>query len=213
MMIEFQPWPKTPRLFRDVVITEKIDGTNAAIHIVRRDDVSMLRGEPTYLLLMDATTVEVDGVHYAVAAQSRKRLIMPESDNFGFARWVWDNAEALVRTLGEGLHFGEWWGSGVQRGYGLQRGDKRFSLFNVHRWHGVDLSVVPGLGAVPVLYQGPFNTAVVEYWVECLRQGGSKAAPGFVPPEGVVVFHTQSRQVYKVLLENDELPKSLVTTS
>ena len=28
---EFKPWPKTPRWNRQVVITEKIDGTNAAV--------------------------------------------------------------------------------------------------------------------------------------------------------------------------------------
>ncbi len=29
----FKPWPKIPRLRRDIVITEKIDGTNAIIHV------------------------------------------------------------------------------------------------------------------------------------------------------------------------------------
>lgn len=33
MTLEFQPWPKIARLNRDIVITEKIDGTNAAVHI------------------------------------------------------------------------------------------------------------------------------------------------------------------------------------
>jgi hypothetical protein len=32
-MAEFREWPKTPRLFRTIVVTEKIDGTNAAIHV------------------------------------------------------------------------------------------------------------------------------------------------------------------------------------
>lgn len=31
--ITFQAWPKTPRLFRSMIITEKIDGTNGAIII------------------------------------------------------------------------------------------------------------------------------------------------------------------------------------
>ena len=31
-----------------------------------------------------------------------------------------------------GRHFGEWWGSGIQRGYGLD--EKTFSLFNAYRW-------------------------------------------------------------------------------
>jgi hypothetical protein len=32
-VIEFQGWPKTPRLFRDMIVTEKIDGTNSAVII------------------------------------------------------------------------------------------------------------------------------------------------------------------------------------
>jgi hypothetical protein len=66
-------------------------------------------------------------------AGSRSQYITPERDNHGFARWVQDDADELW-ALGEGRHFGEWWGSGIQRGYGLQKGEKRFSLFNVARW-------------------------------------------------------------------------------
>jgi hypothetical protein len=179
--VEFKAWPKTPRLFRDMVITEKIDGTNAAV-IVTED--------------------------FEVAAQSRNRLITPEADNFGFARWVQENGEELARTLGPGRHFGEWWGSGIQRGYGLTKGEKRFSLFNVSRYGAVDLSAVPGLSTVPVVYSGPFETESVRGAVETLRVRGSLASPGFDRPEGVIVFHTAAQQVYKVTLENDESPKS-----
>ena len=31
--LEFRPYPKTPRLNREIVVTEKIDGTNGAIVI------------------------------------------------------------------------------------------------------------------------------------------------------------------------------------
>ena len=33
MSIDFTEWPKTPRLFRDMIVTEKIDGTNSAVGI------------------------------------------------------------------------------------------------------------------------------------------------------------------------------------
>ncbi len=36
---------------------------------------------------------------------------------------------------------------------------------------------------------------------------GSKAAPGFDNPEGVVVFHTANSSLFKVTLEGDEKPK------
>lgn len=40
--------------------------------------------------------------------------------------------------------------------------------------------------------------------LEQLRTRGSVAAPGFMKPEGVVVFHTASQQLFKVTLENDD---------
>lgn len=126
-MTEFTPFPKIPRLFRDIVITEKIDGTNAAITFTPEDGWTLI-------------------------TQSRSRVIISSDDNFGFARWAENNAEALFEVLGFGTHFGEWWGSGIQRGYGLPKGEKRFSLFNVHRWKDVDFSSVPGLGVVPTMY-------------------------------------------------------------
>jgi hypothetical protein len=178
--IEFQGWPKTPRLFRDIVVTEKIDGTNAAIIIT--DD--------------------------GVGAQSRKRLIDPESDNFGFAQWVWDNSDDLVRLLGPGRHFGEWWGKGIQRGYGLD--ERRFSLFNTGRYGHIAEESGGLLHTVPVLYQGEFSTPEVEHTLNMLAGRGSQAAPGFDKPEGVVVYHAAARASFKVLLENDDIPKGLV---
>ena len=105
VMPEFVAFPKIPRLVRDIIITEKIDGTNASVYV----------GE--------------DG---QVMAGSRSRWITPTDDNFGFAKWVAANADELRTGLGIGTHYGEWWGAGVQRKYGLT--EKRFSLFNVSRW-------------------------------------------------------------------------------
>lgn len=219
-MIEFQAWPKTPRLFRDITITEKIDGTNAAII------VDKVRPNVDYVTLADdknRTFVEVYGANgtstpdvYEVGAQSRKRLITPTDDNFGLARWVKDNAETLVETLGEGRHYGEWWGSGIQRGYGLAKGEKRFSLFNVHRYlpliydRVMEGKPLAGLDTVPVLYEGPFREEQIEHALYMLAAKGSRAAPGFDKPEGVVVFHSASGHVYKVTLDNDGQPKSAV---
>ena len=36
-MIKFEEFPKMPRLTREMIITEKIDGTNASIFIQNRD--------------------------------------------------------------------------------------------------------------------------------------------------------------------------------
>ena len=173
---EFIPWPKIARLRRDVVVTEKIDGTNAAI-VVTDDDVY---------------------------AQSRTRVITPTADNFGFALWVEQNKTILRETLGIGRHFGEWWGVGIQRGYGLR--ERRFSLFNVSKWNDETLAPVRGIGvhAVPVLYEGPFSTDAIDNIVDALDKTGSKAAPGFDKPEGIVVFHKAANFMFKQTLEKDD---------
>ncbi|MEV0504071.1 RNA ligase family protein [Streptomyces spectabilis] len=188
------------------MITEKLDGTNSAVHITA---VSDWREAAEYPL--DSYGVTVDGTIYVLTAQSRKRIITPgkTTDNFGFAAWVYDNAADLVRILGEGLHYGEWWGKGIQRGYGLD--GRRFSLFNTARWFatgedGLDsmstraeTSALAGqIDVAPVLYQGPFAESVIWRCVDDLREFGSTAVPGFESPEGVCVFHTATRQVWKV---------------
>lgn len=194
--MEFHEFPKIARLSRDVIVSEKIDGTNACIFI----------GEAGEFLV-----------------GSRTRWITPEQDNYGFAAWAYANRDELVK-LGPGRHFGEWWGCGIQRGYGLK--EKRFSLFNVQRWClagevpkqivTADPRIVkfqeelpPCCGLVPVLYRGPFETAAIEFALDQLREYGSVAAPGFRKPEGVVVFHTAGNVGFKKTLEKDEMPKTV----
>lgn len=174
--IPFVEFPKIPRLKRDIVITEKIDGTNAQI-VVPADGGPLLVG-------------------------SRHRWITQEKDNYGFARWVKENEETLRAGLGLGTHFGEWWGAGVQRRYGLT--EKRFSLFNVGRWSD---GPPPLCSVVPVLYRGAWSQEAIDLALEKLRSEGSVAAPGFMNPEGIVVFHVASGRLFKVTTENDGQPK------
>jgi hypothetical protein len=212
--IEFQGWPKIPRLNRDMVITEKIDGTNAAVRIVPMEKMDHIGGggEGALPILFDPDAKNALAImdDWVVFAQSRKRLITTEYDNHGFAGWVQHHAMELALRLGEGVHFGEWWGSGIQRGYGLTKGEKRFSLFNVNRY--MDISVPDiGLGVVPVLYEGPFDTHIVKDWgVLGLAAFGSQAAPGFLNPEGVVVYHEAACHGFKVTIKDDEKPKGQV---
>jgi hypothetical protein len=203
----FESWPKIARLNRKCVISEKIDGTNAAVIVEPFPD-----GQSTNLdgWCAGVTYDRVEGVGaqmYLVGAQSRKQVITPSTDNFGFAAWVRDNASELASALGAGRHFGEWWGSGIQRGYGLTKGEKRFSLFNVNRYADADLSKVPALGLVPVLYDGPFSTEAVNQTLQTLAANGSAASPGFAKPEGIIVFHVAAQVPFKVTIEKDEAPK------
>lgn len=178
----FRPFEKIARLSRDMVITEKIDGTNGVIYIPEIGDY-------------------VDGVEKIIAG-SRNRWLDPVKgqDNFGFASWVQEHREELL-TLGPGYHYGEWWGAGIQRGYGLDH--KRFSVFNPFRYKALP----PCVHVVPILAQYTFDLHVVDHALADLRMGGSVAAPGFMDPEGVVVYHVSSKTLFKKTIEGDEKPK------
>ncbi len=195
MRPEFAAFQKIPRLRRTIVVTEKIDGTNGQI------------------------CVTADGEVYA---GSRNRWLTPESDNAGFCRWVTANGPALAAELGEGTHYGEWWGSGIARGYGLSElrtdqngrtrqsgnvGEKRFSLFNTARWSDKPAGLC---SVVPVLYIGAYSDGQIESCLIALRTTGSVAQPGFMQPEGVVVYMQASGTMHKVLLEGDQLPKGFL---
>lgn len=206
--MEFEGWPKTARLNTDAVYTEKIDGTNAAISI---EEVTQVPDSVPENLI---TWVRDEGTTYAVYAQSRNRFITPGQDNHGFAKYVAEHAEVLAPFLGPGRHFGEWWGSGILRGYDLPKGEKRFSLFNTRRWSpeanrsaDFKISDIPSLYMVPLLEEIVFHNDIAEYWMHELRQSGSWASPGFSRPEGVCVYHQASDTVYKTFLENDKISK------
>ena len=203
MIPEFEPFPKMARLSREIIVTEKIDGTNAQILIT--DGGDMFTG-------------------------SRNRWITPADDNYGFARWAQNNRKSLIAGLGPGRHFGEWWGSGIQRGYGLRNGEKRFSLFNVQRWclAGETPQQIPCAdprvekwqdvlpeccGLVPVIYRGEFDVRWINRCVELLDRYGSYAVKGFMNPEGVVVYHTAANVGFKKTIHNDDVPKSRMMTN
>lgn len=139
-MTEFKAWPKIPRaVLGDVIITEKMDGTNACVIIENG---------------------EITGV------QSRKRLITPEDDNYGFARYVHENQEMFLQ-LGEGRHYGEWVGLGIQKNpHGFP--EKRFYLFNTLRW-GDHNNTPDGLYVVANLHRGPYSSAVVDATMNALK--------------------------------------------
>ncbi len=174
----FEAFSKIPRLSRDCVITEKIDGTNAQVYISE------------------------DGLTMKVA--SRNRWITLDSDNYGFCAWAVQNQDELMK-LGPGRHYGEWWGLGIQCGYGLF--ERRFSLFNVARWNADNAPSC--CRVVPILYRGLFCESAVGEAIDRLRDAGSVAAPGFANPEGIVIYHTASKQLFKKTLTGDASPKSV----
>jgi hypothetical protein len=173
---EFVPFKKIPRLSRDIIITEKIDGTNGVIY---------------------------NGPNCEFLVGSRSRWLCRGNDNYGFWEWANRNREELT-ALGPGFHYGEWWGKGIQRGYGVE--DKRFSLFNSSKWNEWSPRPYCCL-VVPVLYVGPFDTNTITSVLDKLKEFGSVASPGFMKPEGIVIYHTQGNVYFKKTIEKDEKPK------
>jgi len=168
--MDFKEFPKITRFFeQDVCVTEKLDGTNGLVWV--SEDLSIVR------------------------AGSRTRWISTTDDNYGFARWVDENSEDLTR-LGAGYHYGEWWGQGIQRKYGMDR--KVFSLFNVNKWRE---EIPPACcDVVPVIYEGSVNRFSVAN-LECgLVQSPAALKYGveFNNAEGVMIYFTKANMYFKV---------------
>jgi hypothetical protein len=169
--LKFVAFNKIGRMSAGCTITEKIDGTNAQLCFDKQGN--MLVG-------------------------SRKREIWPEGypgkgkgcDNFGFAGWAYEHRFDLFDFLGEGRHYGEWAGQGIQRGYGLE--EKRFFLFNTNRF-GPGKNVIPpeldsiGLDSVPVLYCGEFKSEVVDETMNGLH--GGSLINCHPEPEGIIIWY------------------------
>lgn len=172
---DFREYNKIPRYRRNIIITEKIDGSNAQIFITP------------------------EGKIYA---GSRTRWLTPgkSTDNYGFAAWVEEHKEELL-TLGVGRHFGEWYGKGINRNYGLK--DRRFVMFR----HPEVNPLPANIAVVPTLYSGVISDEAINKTLDDLKLNGSRLVPGFMRPEGVVIYHVAAGKQFKITLEGDEAPK------
>jgi hypothetical protein len=176
-MLDFEGFQSIERLQQPIVITEKIHGTNAQI---------LIDGQDIY-------------------AGSRTRWITPDDDNYNFAKWVHGNREELIAKLGDGRHFGEWYGLGINAGYGMK--ERRFVLFNTHRWNPVrDAGELPscGVDVVPTLYAGPMTASIFDEAMDRLKREGSVLVPGYMKPEGIVAFFTRTNVAMKRTFESED---------
>ena len=201
--MQFQEFSKIARLSREMTITEKIDGTNAQVFIFDLNEIPFgdfsLEGWKDFEIANKGNLIMLVG--------SRNRYITPEKDNFGFAKWVKENADELF-NLGTGTHYGEWWGSGIQRNYGQT--EKYWSLFNTKKWlnnFDNEKPLCPSCcRVVPVLYRGNFDTNFINSTMTLLKAKGSFAAP-YMNPEGIVIYHSAAGIYFKKTFEHDEKGK------
>lgn len=184
--IEFRSFPKIMHVKKlEMAITQKIHGTNAQIFIKK----AFNEWQPAECGYQD----------YAVFAGSRNRWLSPDDDNFGFSKWVIDNRQELIDKLGEGRHYGEWAGPGINSGEGLDR--KVFCLFDWRKFINADLPI--RCTTVPVLYQGVLSLDAMQSCMDKLKTNGSYLAPGFMKPEGIVI--DIDGKLYKNVFDNEEV--------
>ncbi len=189
MLAPFEGFKKIPRLHGDVHVTEKLDGTNACFELAQTD-AGYVVGACSRNRRLFELALGFDGLPTSAPVWDGK------GDNAGFGAWVLANLDGL-RRLGYGRHFGEWYGKGIQRGYGLD--EKRFCLFRAPKAgvpEGCPVTVVPELDV-----WGEFDTGRLALLMAELKLNGSQAVPGFMDPEGIVVFHARSGQLCKYTYE------------
>lgn len=175
--MEFKPFNKILHIGKLYMsITQKIHGSNAQVYIYRDENAEL-----------------------QIKAASRSRWISPEDDNYGFARFIHDNRDEIINKLGEGRHFGEWAGPGINTGEGLKQ--KTFCLFNWRRWQGKELP--PQTTIVPLLYKGKISLDAINQTMERLKTEGSFLVPGYMKPEGIVI--ELDCQFYKNVFDEEEV--------
>lgn len=179
-MYDYEPYPKTPRLYGSAcTVTEKMHGTNGVIIF---DEEGNLR----------------------VGSRKRELGEWPGDglrDNHGFWSWCGQREAELFELLGPGRHHGEFCGPGIEKNmHGFER--KTFLPFNTLRWRDeythnsqpwTELDVQP----VPELYRGEFLPEVVEQALTYLRDNREWS-------EGVCVYLRSCDQVFKATWAQDE---------
>lgn len=170
--MHFEKFPKMPRLGNkrdEIIITEKVDGTNGQI-LIEADDY----GNCMY-----------------VGSRNRWLNATKQGDNYGFYKWADENYDELL-GLGPGRHYGEWWGQGIQRAY--DKSDRTFSIFNTRR----PADTLPDcVKQVPILYHGPNTPGAIKDTIADLWDQGSRLCDHWFKPEGVVIYFVALRQAMK----------------
>lgn len=191
--MEFQAFNKIlhiGKLFMS--ITQKIHGSNAQILIKKCEESIYLVESGCYK-------------EYIIKAGSRTRWLTPDDDNYGFCKWVMANQQELIEKLGEGRHYGEWAGPGINAGEGLK--EKTLCLFNWRRYIGKELP--KNVTTVPMLYKGAISMDAINNAMDKLRTEGSRLVPGYMKPEGVVI--ELDGQLYKNVFDAEETKWNEVT--
>jgi len=196
-MAEFKRYPRIKRSLGlgNMLITEKIDGTNAMFVI--EDKKLTLLGTHRRQLLMIGDPKLIEHYQHIPDLEYRESLMAeePRRAHFGFVGWCEDHKEEL-ESIGDGVYYGEWVTPEVK---GCQRypyeGPPKLFLFCPQRWP--EQRPQPAcLDLVPTLYRGPFNEEMIQTVIDEL-DGDSVAFPGSDNPEGIIIELLQLKKLCK----------------
>jgi len=181
-MSEYPKYPSIER-FENIysIISEKVDGTNGLIEI------------------------EYDDGLLAVRFGSRNRWLTLSSDNAGFMNFFAMFAKKIAivpdilrakavneldnrnKVCSNPIRiYGEWYGKGIQRGYGLDT--KYFMPFHTILAEALIEANVPNIMPPHIMYTGKFDKQIADDMMNLLRTHGSGVTPGYFNPEGIVVY-------------------------
>lgn len=157
------------------VITEKIDGTNGLIEY-------WIDSNPNHF------------PYCQVRFGSRNRYITTTDDNSGFANFFFSHKSRILEIIGnleepptQSIRiYGEWFGKGIQRGYGLDQ--KYFMPFSSFWAEKMIEAGIPNIKEPAILYTGKFIEAEVDHQMGILKFDGSHVVPGYRNPEGIVIY-------------------------
>lgn len=159
-----------------MMITQKIHGTNA-VFCIYKDENNELK----------------------IKAGSRSRWLSIGDDNFGFCKFIMDNAQEFIEKFEEGYHYGEWAGPGINSGEGLT--EKTLVLFCPGRYSRIE-QLPKNVMIVPVLEYTRFSEQTIKETFDKLKNTGSQLVPGFMRPEGIVIETFGNR--YKMVFSPEE---------
>lgn len=175
---EFRKFPKISRLENlTYTITEKLDGTNAVVHVSYVKDDNPTLGK-------------------VLRAGSRKQWLDEKRDNHGFYKFVCENA-ALLYRLDPGYHYGEFIGPGIQRKYQTKSGKSELYFFDLRLEERFRDSEV--IHTVPLLETHSLSVPWKDFYLA--HKANPSQIDGVTPKEGVMIHIPGINQRIKVIFD------------
>lgn len=197
----------------DVVITNKIHGTNTRYGIVKKNKLSFIDKIKKWFGKRNVEYDFVYGSHNVEKGSDSQGFYSTDvwktvGDNIEIRRrlWDWFNKVHSLNNLEEGIIlYAEIYGKGIQKYYDYGYENYQIAFFDIkinseyvsHKEFEI-ITDAMGLPRVPVLYEGKFNQEIIDK-LQNRNIPGTK-----VPEEGIVVKHISGEREKIVKYINPE---------